>query len=478
MARSAEDILIAVGSEAELFHTGAGTAYADVRINGRLETLPLRGREFRQHLTHRYFAAQGRAPGASAVRTALETLDAKANVTGVTRDVALRVGADGDRLYLDLQDADRTVIEVGPDGWAPVTDAPVRFRRLAGMQALPKPEPGGSIMELRPFLNAASDDDFQLIVAWILAAMRPRGPYPCLVLSGEQGAAKSTNTAFIRALVDPNVAPLRALPTSERDLFIAANNGHVLAYDNVSVLPHWLSDTLCRLATGGGFATRRLFSDQDEALFEAQRPVILNSIAEVIERPDLADRGVFLTLLPIPEQQRRPEGELREAFMTARPRILGALLDAVAHGLRVLPETHLEGLPRMADFALWATACEGALWPPGQFRRSYGINRTEAISAVIDNDAVACAVRTLITKRPTWSGTATELLSELGIVVAEEERKARTWPRTANALSGRLRRSATFLRKVGIEIEFTREGHGRTRTLTVSAAQGQNRPST
>jgi len=118
----------------------------------------------------------------------------------------------------------------------------------------------------------------------------------------------------MRRLLDPNTAPLRALPREDRDLFIAVNNGHVLAFDNVSGLPAWISDTLCRLATGGGFAVRQLYTDQDEMLFDAVRPVILNGIEDIVTRPDLADRGLFQTLEPIPEERRRPEAELWTAF--------------------------------------------------------------------------------------------------------------------------------------------------------------------
>jgi hypothetical protein len=139
----------------------------------------------------------------------------------------------------------------------------------------------------------------------------------------------------------------------------------VLAFDNVSGLPASNSDTLCRLATGGGFAVRQLYTDQDDVLFDAARPVILNGIEDIVTRPDLADRAVFLTLEPIPEERRRPEQELWAALEAERPRILGVLLDVVAKGLAMLPQTKLEKVPRMADFALWATACETALWPAG-----------------------------------------------------------------------------------------------------------------
>jgi hypothetical protein len=207
-------------------------------------------------------------------------------------------------------------------------------------------------------------------------------------------------------LVDPNVAPVRALAREERELMIAANNGYLLAFDNLSGLPFWLSDALCRLASGGSFAVRQLYTDDEEVLFQAARPILLNGIEDVISRPDLADRAIFLTLPPIDQGQRRPEAELWREFEMARPRILGALLDAAAHGLRSLSELRhrLEQLPRMADFTLWATACETALWPVGTFARAYEANRRVAVESMIDGDPVAMSVREIMAQRKTWIG--------------------------------------------------------------------------
>jgi hypothetical protein len=352
------------------------------------------------------------------------------------------------------------------------------------MQPLAVPAPGGSVEALRAFLNVQSDQDFVLVVAWALAVLRNKGPYPALVLSGEQGSAKSTFSAILRSLLDPNTAPLRALPREDRDLFIAASNGHVLAFDNVSGLPAWISDTLCRLATGGGFAVRQLYTDQDEVLFDAARPVILNGIEDIVTRPDLADRAVFLTLEPIPEERRRPEAELWAAFEAERARLLGVLLDAVVEGLKRLPHTQLPRLPRMADFALWASACETAIWPAGTFWSAYCGNRDEAVEGVIDADPVAAAVRAVMTERTEWTGTASDLLGALGEVAGERIAKSKTWPDSPRALSGRLRRAATFLRKIGIEVSFEREGRARTRIIVsppqvptrCQNAAGCNRP--
>jgi hypothetical protein len=205
-------------------------------------------------------------------------------------------------------------------------------------------------------------------------------------------------------------------------------------------------------------------------LFDAARPVILNGIEEIVTRPDLADRAVFLTLEPITEERRRPEQELWAAFELERPRILGVLLDAVAKGLAELPRTKLDKLPRMADFALWATACETALWPSGTFWSAYCGNRDEAVEGVIDADPIAAAVRAAMTTRTDWTGTASELLGALAEMAGERVAKAKTWPDSPRALAGRLRRAATFLRKIGIDIGFEREGRARTRTIRITTA--------
>jgi hypothetical protein len=163
--------------------------------------------------------------------------------------------------------------------------------------------------------------------------------------------------------------------------------------------PGPISDTLCRLASGGSFAVRQLYTDQDEVLFDAARPVILNGIEDVVSRPDLADRALFLTLPSLSEAQRRPEKELWQEFELTRPCLLGALLGAVSHGLRALPRVRLDRLPRMADFALWATACESAFWPARTFTRAYENNRRVAIDDAIDADPVAACVRELMAER-------------------------------------------------------------------------------
>jgi hypothetical protein len=431
---------------------------------------PIRSKRFRGWLRRRYYEATGGALTGQALSSELDLLEARAQFDAPERSVHVRVAEHEGRIFLDLADEYWRAVEIGPDGWRVNEYPPVRFRRPAGMLPLPIPEHGGSVEELLPLVNLSSHSrhDFVLVIAWLISTLRPGGPYPLLAISGEQGSAKTVLSKMLKALVDPNAAPVRALPREERELMIAANNGHLLAFDNLSGLPAWLSDALCRLASGASFAVRQLYTDDDEVLFQAARPLLVNSIEEVITRPDLADRSIFLTLPPLANAWRQSERELWRQFELARPRILGALLDLVVHGLRTLPGISLDRLPRMADFALWAAACETALWPPGTFGRTYEANRKTAIEAIIDADPVAACVREIMAERSSWTGSAAELL-RAGIGRGSDgiSRDSAGWPKNPRALAGRLRRAQTFLRTLGIEITFSREGRAGSRIIRI-----------
>jgi hypothetical protein len=454
----------------ELFHTATGTAFADLLVDGHRETWPIRSKRFRGWLRRRYYEATGGGLTGQAISSELDLLEARAQFDAPERSVYVRVAEQAGHIYLDLADDHWRSVEIGRDGWRVVGCPPVRFRRPAGLLPLPLPQRDGSLEQFASLLNLSSPNDFVLVVSWLLAALRPSGPYPVFAISGEQGAAKTVLSKMLRALIDPNAAPVRALPRDERELFIAANNGHVLAFDNISRLRPWLSDALCRLASGGGFAVRQLYTDQDEVLFDAARPVIINGIEDVITRPDLADRAIFLTLPPVANARRQSERELWRQFEFARPRILGALFDLVAHGLRTLPDVGVDHLPRMADFALWAAAWEPALWRPGTFHRAYEANRRAAIEGIIDADPVAACVREIMAERSSWAGSAADLLrAGAGRGSDGISPDGRGWPKNPRALAGRLRRAQTFLRVLGIDITFSREGRAGNRIIRMRA---------
>lgn len=467
--QSQEIIEIALARGVELFHTPEGETYATVKVGSHKETWPITSRgsgPFRNWLRQEFYKKYGKPPGNQALQDAIGTLEAKAQFDGRECPVYTRLAEHDGKIYLDLANKNWQVVEIGPEGWRVIGSPPVKFQRTRGMLPLPYPEKGGSIEELRPFINAPDEATWILMLSWLVAALRPRGPYPVLFLQGEQGAAKSTTARVLRALVDPFMAPLRTSPREERDLMIAANNSWILAFDNLSGIPNWLSDAICRVATGAGFSTRKLYENKEETIISVCRPVVANGIDELASRHDLLDRAVILNLPPIPESKRVDESTFWNEFEKVRPRILGALLDAVAVGLRNLPKVKLSRLPRMADFARWVTACEEALpWPPGRFLEAYTGNKSETIELAIEADVVATAVKKLVEEQNEWVGTAQELLIELekesGNYATEKIRKSPAWPKSPRGLSNRLRRAATFLRQAGIEVEFHKASGGK-----------------
>ncbi len=463
--------LIALTEQWTLFHDPDGIAYADVEVGGNRQTWSVRGDGFKSLLCRTFYQTTGGAVATEALNSALAVIEAQAQHDGPEHQVFVRVGERDGSVYLDLGTPDWRAVEIDKTGWRIVLRPPVRFKRASGMLPLPSPLAGGDIQVLHRLINIGSHSDFVLAVAWLTAALCPRGPYPLLAISGEQGSAKSTFARIMRRLIDPNTAALRSWPREERDLYVATANSHVLAYDNVSKISPWLSDALCRIATGGAYAIRRNYSDRDEELFEAQRPIILNGIADVVDRPDLAERAIFIRLNPISEAERRTEKELWAEVDAAAPVILGALLNGVVAGLQHQDTITLDGHPRMADFAHWSCACEGAFWPEAKFMAAYRGNRADAERDSFEADIIAVAVKDLMETVESWSGTATDLLTQLTAQVEEKVRHDPNWPKSPRSIASSLRRAATLLRRHGINVTEERIGKARTRTITITRSQ-------
>jgi hypothetical protein len=483
-----DETLLRLASDLELVKTADNRAFVRAPVDrdrgGHFETYEVKSNGFKRWLTHEFFGEIGRPPSADALNAVLGVLDANAYFHGATVTVYTRVapGADGE-IVIDLVDPSWRAVTVTPAGWTvpaiitdPKSDEPrpgkgVWFRRAAGMLGLPVPEPGGTLSDLRRFINV-TDDDFPLLLAWLTAALRPCGPYPVLVLMGEQGVAKSTTARVLRSLVDPNVSMLRSEPKEVRDLMISATNSWLPTYENLSSLTVWLSDALCRLATGGGFSTRALYTDNDEMFFDAQRPVILNGIEEFVRRGDLADRSICLTLPKIAEMDRETEEKFKDEFAAAHGRLFGVVLSAVSSGLRLLPEVKVPGKPRMADFAVWGEAvCRSLGWAEGRFLDAYTKNRYEAQVAVLEGSLIVEAMQSFLansgeckkdeeTGDRTWKGSTKDLLDHLDrwkpsrAATARGEGKPDHWPKTAHHLSGHLKRLAPALRLIGVDVDF------------------------
>jgi hypothetical protein len=460
-------LLVKLAEAADLFRTSDGRAYATVPVKAHYEHWPVRSKQFIEWLARSNFQKTGELARLQDLREATKAIEAKTLFDGPELSVFIRVGEHDGRCYLDLSNEEWQVVEIDAQGWRVVTAPSVKFIRTEGTQALPLPVSGGSINELRPFVNVAGQSDWSLLVGYAVSALRHVGPFPILSLCGEHGTAKSTLARLMRGLVDPRSAGLRAQPRNVHDLMIAAQNTWILSFDNLSFIPAWFSDALCRLATGGGFATRQLHTDTHETLFDAQRPVVLTGIGELATRSDLLDRSITIELPRIPDSERRCEQEFWPAFNAAHPRILGALLDAVSHGLKNLPSTTLSHSPRMADLALWVSAAESGFgWANGTFLSAYDDNRAEANQIALEASPITAPLFALLTRGP-WQGTATALLKVLAQSADENAKHKPGWPQTETSLSLSLRRLATNLRSAGAEVSFGRK-KDRCRTRTIS----------
>src|SRR5271169_5413202 len=409
---SAADRLISLvlDSGIELFHDPDQHGWASIRVDGHFENRRVRSRPFQLFLLRTYYQETGKSPGAQAIRATLDLLEAKALFDGEESLINLRVANHRGRLYLDLCDRAWRAVEIDAEGWRIVDRPPPRFHRTRGSQPLLAPEHGGGLDELRRFLNV-DHQGWTLIRAFLVAALRASVPCPILVAKGEQGAGKTTACRIISELIDPRTGALRGVPREVRDLTAAARNSWIVCFDNLSHLPEELADAACRLATGGGFGGRELYSDHEEAIFDATRPIVFNAIPDLgAARPDFLDRAMIVELSAMKPEVRRDEAQFWREFEEARPRILGALLDAATAGLSNLSNVRLEQLPRMADFAIWVSACEERLgMKPGEALSTYQSNRAETHHLALESSPLYEPVAKLAQEG--FSGTAAELLA-------------------------------------------------------------------
>ncbi|MCB9893372.1 MAG: hypothetical protein H6839_02870 [Planctomycetes bacterium] len=440
------ELLLGLCGDVEFTHDADNTAYATWIHEGARQTHRLRTTAFKTWLAWMAYRRLDLVPSNNAMQEALTTLEGKAIHDGELVQVHRRVAEHDSRVYLDLCDEKWQAVEVTGDGWRLVNEPPVRFIRGTGMLALPEPVKG-DVHALRDFLNVVDDADFQVCLAWLIGAIQPRGPYPVLSLSGRQGSAKSTAARLLAGLIDPNKAPLRSEPKSEDDMIVAAQHSRLIAFDNVSNLSSALSDALCRLATGGGAAKRKLYTDDEAVILDVQAPVILTGIGTYITRGDLADRALPVQLRPLRDGEYLPERKLWERFNEARPGILGGLLDAL--GCSIRRQAEVAGTSRMADFDAAVEAAGPALgWQPGHFNKLLADVRDKSRRSHLEDDELAQA---LISLAGIFEGTVGELHHKLG-----SHGNVNRWlPKTARSLGNAIRRLEPLLENVGVVVHRT-----------------------
>jgi len=476
--RSQADILIEIAQNAELFHDDEREPFAAVEIAGHREVWPVRSRYFKRWLAGQFFEREGKAANSDAMNQALGVIEALAVFQGDCHPLHLRVAEHQGGFWYDLADAAWRVVRITPAGWQVVDRPPILFRRHQNTAAQVFPERGGDLRHLLLLTNVKNPDDQILLLVYAVTMLVPGIPKPVLDVFGEKGSGKTTLMRMLRALIDPAVEPLLVLRGDERELAIQLAHNYAPFFDNLSGLSSWQSDMLCRAATGAGFTTRMLYTDDEEKIFRFKRAVGVNGIHLLTGGTDLQDRFLTIELDRIDRGDRAEERQILEEFEQMRPRLFGTMLDALSKAMRIKPRLELSELPRMADFAAWGAAVAEALGiGAGRFLAAYWRNIGQVNERILQSHPVAAAVVALLNETPEWQGTPAQLLEALEQVAATEKinTRSKTWPKSANALTRRLKEVASNLADAGIEVEHLRL-HGGVRAVRVAKVSSPSSP--
>lgn len=446
--------LISIAQRGLPFTAADGQAFVRLTAaaSGGFYILPIRSSAYRDWFFRQFFAEYDTIPTPNAFHAILHHLEAQAT-TNERVAVFRRVGSRGPSLsphqiLLDLANPECQFVEISSTGWRTTAGANALLETSRSTVSLPAPltfptdAPAAPLEILRSCLNVSTRAGWLRCLAWLMAALRPYGPFPVLILNGPPGSGKTFAARVLRSLIDPSTAPLAPIPSSVRELLSLARHNWILAFDHISVLSPKLTDALCRLASGLGAAVRETGTSTGEPLMQYyKRPALLTATHTFICPADLAERALTVTFAPLSPDRRRTEANLLTVFDDAWPGILAALCSAVSTALNRLPLVLASG--RCADTLAWAMAASPAL----------GCTETEMLQAF--NSApphpIVEAVHTFLEQRRHWTGSATQLLKLL--------HPAPTC-RTAKGLSQQLRSRTLILAGRGIDVKFRRLPNG------------------
>ena len=457
--------------------TRNGDPFAVPRQGGNVARMLRGGRPpLRPELASAMYAAEGTAPNGSAMTDAMAVLEGQAQQADPV-ELALRTARDANGLLLDLGDVTGRAVKVTSDGWEITDRSPVLFRRTAATLPLPQPVGGGDLDEtLFGILNIGKENR-PLMKAVLVHYLWPDIGHVIVRLTGRDGTAKTWATRILRSLIDPSAAPTRAVPRDETDWIIAVNAALIAAIDNVSAIPDWLSDAMCRASTGEGLMRRKLYSDQDVSILSARRIVILNGIDATIRRADFARRIADFELEQI--KKIKSDSEVGDEWEKVHPYALGALLDLTVSTLKRLPSTVLAGPEEsltMGDFVRIAKA----VGEPGL--KLYISRLGTAAADVVESDPFARSLIKFVGGRPQgkWSGLAGELVA----AIPGPDPLPKGWPRDPTRFGVWVKRMGRVLETTaGIRItkeDRTAEGQPYTieRIPSADPAMGVGNPAT
>lgn len=444
----------------KLFCNQDDNGFAIFQDKGVRKIVKIHSGELKKYLSATYYRKYQSSVNSNVLKEVVEALEARAFHDGIKYQTYCRVANLKNKIYIDLCNDARQCIEIDTVGFRILNQSPVMFERKSGMISLPIPK-DGNIIKLKEFINI-HDEQFPLIIAWIIGALRGSPPFPILIVEGMQGSGKSTLTEILRKIIDPSEVSLRGVIRDERDLVVSAKSCYMIVMDNISKLSYEVTDRLCQISTGGGFSKRKLYSDADEMLVKVQNPVMLNGIGFLPDRPDLLERSILIELSPLTGKWNSKD-KLMQHFEESLPEILGGIYALLSVGLRELPNIRLDAYPRMADFALFISAAENELpWENGTILRLLDKNQDELALCSIDENIFATILFEYLKESKAFKGTAHELLNTLNNFTNRIDGKFAyiksdpEWPKSPQKVGVLVTRMMPYLNRLGIKIDKSR----------------------
>lgn len=416
---------------------------------------PVKSSVFKRWLSGKYWEEKSKGFSGDTFLQAVNSLEGKAFHEGDTKILFNRIARVNDTIFYDLGD-DKQVVKITSKGWEVITDCPVKFRRFNHQLPQVVPLQGGKLEDVIKYLNLKTEIDRLLFLTYLATVLVPDIPRVILINIGDQGAAKSTALRIARSLVDPSIAELLSPPSDINELAQASNHHYCLYLDNLSYLRDDVSDALCRLATGIGFTKRKLFTNDEDVLFNQKAVVGITGINLVAQRADLLDRCLILSFERIPEDKRLDEEDFWNNFNAEKPYILGALFTVLSKALGMITSFKLSKKPRMADYAKYAAACAIALSKTSEeFLVAFNENIGRQNQAAIESSPTAQSILQFMLLQDEWSGSSSELYKELKGIVEKANLQlggADGFPKSSNWLWKRIMQIRPNLTSLGIKV--------------------------
>jgi len=445
-----------------LFHDEFKDPYMQITVGEHRELWSCKSKMCRRWIARSYWRKRRKAARAEGIKTALTVIEGKACFDGPMIHLANRITEAEGAIWYDLSDPEWRAVKVTKEGWEVVKNPPILFRRYSHQKAQSEPVHEGDVTLLFKYLNVSDKEQQLLLLVWLISCFVPNIPHPILIIYGAQGSSKTVFCRLMKKVVDPSVVETTGFPRDINGLIQLLAHHWCIAFDNVSYLPHDISDELCKAVTGGGLSKRELYSDDDDVLYTIRRCLIINGINLVATKPDILERGILLELERISEEKRMSEGAMIADFEKDLPGILGGIFSVLQKSLQIEPSIKLSSMPRMADFARWGCAIAQALGQPQErFLAAYQTNINRQNDEVLAESLIAWLIISFMEKKDDWEGTPTALRNAL-IQEADDNgatniAKDRDFPRSANVLGKRVNELRTNLATKGLYITRGKE---------------------